>query len=108
MQYPNLTEGKTPLVVDIETFDPGIKTYGPSNYRKPGGRIIGVALSDGAFTEYYDLPNEHNLQYIKDQLCTDRPKLGHNIVYDVDWLESRGIKVNGKLHDSSTAENSDR
>ena len=124
MLYPDLSSSNSPLVVDIETFDPNLKTHGPSNYRegKNKGRIVGVALSDGDFTEYYPLhgnksiiqdsqsicffgEDAKSIKYLKEVLKSSRPKIGHNILYDVDWLEAEGFTVNGQLHDTSTLEN---
>ena len=118
--YNFVNDNSTPLVIDIETFDPGLKDTGSSNYRGVSendkhkrGTILGVALSDGRHTEYYQLSGRgatqdistKNRNYLKEQLSSNRPKLGHNIFYDIDWLESFYYKVNGRLHDTCIAEN---
>ena len=103
MRYPNL-ESAPIISVDIETYDPELSTKGPSNYRKPKGHILGVAIDVGDFAEYYDYSNEHDRQYIKDVMALPAPKIGHSLLYDVDWLQSEGIGVNGKLIDVMIAE----
>ena len=98
-KYPDLSTAKY-LGVDIETYDPDLTSYGPSVYGNRGreGRILGVALSDGVFSDYYNM--ETDSEYIAEQLSHTNTKVGHNIIYDIDWLTSRGFKVNGKWVDT--------
>lgn len=103
MRYPNLDNADL-ISVDIETRDPGLSSLGPSNYRKPGGHILGVAIAAGDHAEYYDWSKEGDQQYVKDTLSNNTPKIGHNLYYDVDWLESQGCPVNGELIDTMIAE----
>ena len=100
------------ISLDIETYDPNLLTKGPGCYRKDG-HILGVALSDGDFSEYYNLghdgidPEERraNLRYIKDVLEKPSEKLGTNIKYDIDWIENElDITVNGFFLDILVAE----
>ena len=105
MSYPNFQNDTSPLTYDIETKDPGLKDYGPSNYRNNDGCILGVAFTDGDTSCYVPWTSDSNVEYIKDTLGTKRPKIGHSILYDVDWPESLGVKVDGRLHDTCVAEN---
>jgi DNA polymerase I-like protein with 3'-5' exonuclease and polymerase domains len=115
------------ICVDIETFDPGIsQKLGPGVYRNDG-YILGVALADNeGWSTYlnvghYDCTKkerEENVEYIRKVLALDIPKLGTNILYDVDWLSNwtgntktfgfRGegllCEVNGLFYDIQTAE----
>ena len=111
MKYPNLSKSKV-VSFDIETYDPELKEKGPGVYRRDGN-ILGVAISNGDFSEYYDLGHKKlspeikakNHNYVKDILATDIPKLGTNILYDIDWLENwSDMKIKGKLHDIQVAE----
>lgn len=123
--YPSLTDAKL-IVLDIETFDPKLLELGAGVYRNDG-YILGVSIAtDTGFQDYYDLghlectPKKRlqNIEYLRELLARPVPKLGANILYDVDWLENwegtpdatdfrrRGakIKVNGLLYDIQIAE----
>lgn len=99
------------LGVDTETKDPKLIDLGPGVYRKDGF-IVGASFSDGEKSIYLDVAHpdtdpreaEYHWQLIK-QLC-DLPneKVGANILYDMDWLNSYGVRLNGKVHDIQFAE----
>ena len=113
MQYPDLSKSKI-ISIDIETYDPDLKTLGPSVYRDPGGFILGVALADeNGFAEYYNLGHydcsreeyRKNIDYLKKTLAANNKKLGMSLRYDIDWLENwLELKVNGQLYDIEIAE----
>ena len=103
MRYPNLESAKV-ISVDIETKDPDLKERGPSNYRKPRGNILGVALATENHAEYYNYYNEHDKEYIRDTLSLPNTKVGHSLMYDIGWLESDDIKVEGPVFDVMVAE----
>jgi len=112
MIYPDLSNSDI-LALDLETYDPNLKTKGNGVYRKEGF-ILGVALSNGkGFNAFYgfdhkDIPFEErnkNKAYIKDQLSKCKQVVGAHILYDIDWLENfEGMKVNGFLRDVLIAE----
>ena len=56
-RYPRLEEADL-ISIDIETQDPDLTTYGPSNYRTPIGRILGVAIAADNHAEYYNYSND--------------------------------------------------
>lgn len=111
-KYPNLDESDI-ISFDIETYDPELIKKGPGVYRNDGC-ILGVAISDGQFKEYYsfnhkdtDQDNEKNKRYIADVLKNDVPKIGANILYDIDWLQNSeryNLQINGRLNDIQIAE----
>ena len=81
-------------------------------YRKDG-YILGVGIAIDGFAEYYNLGHydikpgekEKNLNFLKEVLALDIPKIGANLLYDIDWLENfQGLKVNGKYNDIQVAE----
>ena len=108
--YPDLSKAKC-ISFDIETYDPNLKDLGPGD-RRGDGKILGVSLSDGKFSEYYDVGHyntkaedaKKSRAYIKEVLSSSVPKLGARIQYDIGWLESAGIPVNGQLNDIQIAE----
>ena len=50
-EYPDLT-GYKEVAVDLETYDPNIKTLGPGWARKDG-HIIGIAAAAGEYKGYF-------------------------------------------------------
>ncbi len=97
---PNIRE-TSPLAVDIETI--------------PHSRTITmIGVSDGKNTvaipwDAYKIKDtgettagvssaQHD--WVRKILATDRPKIFHNYVYDVPFLQSRDIEVRGPIHDT--------
>jgi len=112
MKYPDLSSAKQ-IAFDIETYDPNLNKMGPGVFRKDG-KILGVSISDGVFKEYYNLGHYDcsakeracNLDYLRKVLGNSAIKIGHRLMYDIDWLENgeHAIKVNGPLHSTDIAE----
>lgn len=111
LHYHNFKEDPI-IATDIETKDPHLKDKGPGVYRRDGF-VTGVALSNGEFTEYYDIAHsdttpelkEKNTKYLIDQLGHSNNKIFANALYDLDWLENyENITVNGPIDDIQIAE----
>jgi len=109
--YPDLSGAKT-IAFDCETYDPNLLTNGPGGVRKDG-RLIGVSVAtDTGFKGYYpfghagegNLNRDRVLRWLGDQLKTSVDKVGANILYDLEWLRSVGIEVNGNKYDVQIAE----
>lgn len=109
--FPDLSAA-TMIAVDIETCDPNLLTRGPGWFRADG-YVTGVSLAtpDG-WRAYYPLahpgPNcerEGTLRWLRDQLGrSSQPKVGHNLAaYDVPWLTTLGVEVQGALYDTKIA-----
>lgn len=89
------------VCIDTETFDPNLKTTGPSV--RTGGYVLGVsvALEDGP--AFY-LPVRHNggnvdqdpaWFYLQDQAkYFEGTLVGMNLSYDLDWLAHEGVHFN--------------
>lgn len=124
-KYANIDDARL-IVLDIETFDPNLLSLGAGVYRNDG-YIIGVSIAtDTGFKEYFDLGHpectptlrKNNIEYLRKVLALPVPKLGTNILYDVDWLENwKGdkkatdfrrtgveLQVEGTLYDIQVAE----
>jgi DNA polymerase-1 len=109
--FPDLSGAKV-ICFDVETKDPNIETKGPG-WGRGDGHIIGLAVAtDDGFKQYYPMRHEgyenHNPHDVMDwariQLGRDsQPKLGHNIIYDIGWLEHEGVAVKGEINDTWTA-----
>lgn len=99
------------LGVDIETKDPNLIDLGPGMYRKDG-YITGVSFSDGETSLYLDVAHpdttertaSENWYLIRKLLELPCEKVGANIMYDLDWLNSQGVETAGKAHDIQFAE----
>lgn len=108
--FPNLSKEKM-ICLDIETRDPDLKEKGPGVRRN--GYIVGISLAtSGGFNKYYPINHEGKdnldknqvIKYMKEQLSTPIPKLGANILYDLDYLYHLGIKVAPPFFDIQVAE----
>lgn len=117
-EFPNLSAAKM-IAVDLETRDPNLLQKGPGPRRKDeeDGFIAGLAIGVGPREGeqwYFPMRHEdgkHNwdpdmvMMWAKDQLCRDnQPKLGANILYDLDWLWFEGVPVSGPYYDVQIAE----
>jgi DNA polymerase I-like protein with 3'-5' exonuclease and polymerase domains len=113
--FPRLDAAKE-LSIDIETYDPDLKEKGPGVRRD--GYIVGIAVATEDDSWYF--PMEHDLQYdpnglnlprdivlrwAKRELVREKiPKIGANLMYDLDYLWEAGIEVPGPYHDVQVAE----
>lgn len=112
MQLPELN-GR--IALDIETYDPKLKTHGPGDIRADGF-IAGVALAQehNQWSAYYPMRHEHGdnvvdegqfYRWLRQQL--NKPELEvvlTNAQYDLGWLAAYGVEVAGTLHDIQVAE----
>lgn len=108
--FPNL-EGRGPIAIDCETFDPDLKAKGPGAMRD--GRIVGVAIGAQDFRQYYpidhqigpNLPKEVVFGWLKEQLSRPgQPKVGARLLYDLEYLAVAGVPVAGPFWDVQVAE----
>jgi len=106
-EFPDLT-GYKEISVDLETYDPNIKTLGPG-WARNDGYIIGIAVAAGEYQGYFPIrhSNGHNLdpkftlRWLKKQLSvSDMNVIMHNATYDAGWLRAEGIEVKGKIVDT--------
>ncbi len=108
-------EGVDTVAIDIETYDPNLKTKGLGAIRQDGF-ITGVAVATGKDTVYFSLKHsdddksEEELKEFWDQMNTkllqnDKiAKVFHNAIYDVCWLRATtGKMLKGKLLDTMVA-----
>ena len=101
------------VAVDIETYDPNLKTKGLGAIRKDGF-ICGIAVATGKETSYFSLKHSDN-----DNLNTEKiwktlnelifqnekiTKVFHNAMYDVCWIRSvTGQMIKGRIVDTMIA-----
>ena len=111
MLRPDLS-GARIIGFDTETYDPGLKDTGNGVYRKDG-YVLGFSIAVDGFKDYYSLAHKDtpaaeraaNLEYLKYVCGLDVPKVGANLLYDLDWTENgMGIPIMGRLHDIQICE----
>ncbi|HEY6020865.1 MAG TPA: hypothetical protein VIY48_13485, partial [Candidatus Paceibacterota bacterium] len=109
--FPDLSAA--PMIsLDTETYDPDLDELGPGPRRD--GYIVGLAVGVPTGERWYfpmrhklggNLPPERVLQWANDNLTRpNQPKLGANLLYDLDYLEQEGVKVAGPFYDVQIAE----
>jgi len=115
-EFPNLSAA-TAIAIDTETKETDFSN-GPG-WGRGRGHIVGVSIAaqaaDGARGKWY-FPVRHEVEpgdnldpravfgWLKTVLHTPVPKVGANLIYDVGWLTTEGVYVDGPLHDVQFAE----
>lgn len=97
--------------IDLETRDPNLMTMGPGAVRNDG-YVLGVALYYDDKNIYIPLRHEsgnadraQTIKFLQDLLGDETPKVGANILYDLEWLKADlGITVRGPKYDVQIAE----
>lgn len=99
------------IVIDLETYDPTLKTNGPGwAFKKPEyGYIIGIGILADNFEAYIpirheDSPRNLDIPRVKEWLNhvlsnESQPKILANATYDLGWLRAEGVELAGPLHD---------
>lgn len=116
-EFPRL-DGAKELIIDVETYDPDLKSKGPGVRRD--GYIVGIAVATEDRSWYFpmnhdhpykydpnslNLPREKVLKWARRELCRPGiPKIGANILYDLDYLWHEGVEVPGPYYDILIAE----
>lgn len=112
--FPNLSAAKV-IGIDTETYDPELLEKGPG-WARGKGHIVGVSITaddDGKwyFPVRHEVEPEYNLNpdsvfsWLRDSLVNPyQPKVGANLIYDLGWLRTEGIRVVGDLIDVQYAE----
>ena len=103
------------VAVDIETYDPNLKTKGLGAIRGDGF-ICGIAVATGKETAYFPLRHSDIfIDYKRDEKIWDVlnekifqneniTKVFHNAMYDVCWIRAvTGMKMKGRIVDTMIA-----
>jgi DNA polymerase I-like protein with 3'-5' exonuclease and polymerase domains len=104
--FPDLSGYKI-ISIDLETKDPDLKTKGSGSI-VGNGEVVGIAVAVDGWCKYYPIAHEGGgnldkkkvLEWLKDVCATSSIKVFHNAMYDVCWLRSYGIKLNGFIMDT--------
>ena len=103
--FPDLS-GYQYVAIDLKTKDPNLKTRGSGSVIGQG-EIIGIAVAVEGWSGYYPIGHREGnmdrrkvLEWITKVCADDNTKIFHNAMYDVCWLKSYGIKINGFIIDT--------
>jgi DNA polymerase I-like protein with 3'-5' exonuclease and polymerase domains len=104
--FPDLKDAKY-IAIDLETKDLDLKSRG-SGAIQGRGEIVGIAVAVDGWSGYYPIAHEGGgnldkrivLEWFKKVCATDAIKIFHNAMYDVCWIKSYGIQLNGHIIDT--------
>ena len=108
-EFPDLSKHKE-IAIDLETKDPDLVKMGSGSITKQGD-VTGIAVAVKGWSGYYPIAHEGGgnmdrnrvLKWFQSVLNTDSIKIFHNAMYDVCWIRSLGLKINGKIVDTMIA-----
>ena len=108
-EYPDLRKYDE-IAIDLETRDPDLKSKG-SGAIIGNGEVVGIAVAVPGRKFYFPIahgsgPNmdrKRTLNWFQDILNSDAIKIFHNAMYDVCWIRSMGLKINGQIVDTMIA-----
>ena len=109
-EFPDLTQA-CEIAIDLETKDPNLNIRMGSGSVVGVGEVVGISVATENFCAYYPISHEGGgnldrkmvLKWLKDVLNTPSDKIFHNAMYDVSWLRSLGLKINGRIIDTMIA-----
>ena len=101
------------VAIDLETYDPNLKTKGLGAIRKDGF-VTGIAIATKKQTMYFpiahhmtdNLNTKETWDYLNDKIFKNKDisKVFHNAMYDVCWIRAAtGEMLQGKLLDTMIA-----
>ena len=107
--FPDLSKYDE-IAIDLETKDPDLMKMGSGSVVGKGD-VTGIAVAVPGWSGYYPIAHEGGgnmdrkkvLEWFKDILNTTSTKIFHNAMYDVCWIKSMGIKINGQIVDTMIA-----
>ena len=108
-EFPDLRSAEE-IAIDLETRDPDLKKLG-SGAISGNGEVVGIAVAVDGFKGYFPIAHEEGpnldrkktLEWLKDICESPATKIFHNAMYDVCWIRSLGIKINGLIIDTMIA-----
>lgn len=109
--FPDLSSASC-ISVDLETRDDDLFEKGPGPLR--GSYIVGIAVGVPTGERWYfpirhergfNFDPEHVLAWARVNLCREgQPKVGANLMYDLEFLYREGVPVTGPFWDVQIAE----
>ena len=107
--FPDLSKYDE-IAIDLETKDPDLKSTGSGSVIG-NGKVVGIAVAVEGWSGYYPIAHEGGgnmdknmvIKWFTDVLNTPAIKIFHNAMYDVCWIRSMGLKIEGKIVDTMIA-----
>jgi DNA polymerase I-like protein with 3'-5' exonuclease and polymerase domains len=108
--FPDLSKYDE-IAIDLETKDPNLNTRMGSGSVVKNGDVVGVSVAVPGWSGYYPIAHEGGgnmdrkkvLKWFQGVLSTPATKIFHNAMYDVCWIRSLGLSINGKIVDTMIA-----
>ena len=108
-EYPDLRQYEE-IAIDLETKDPDLKKLGTGSI-VGNGEVVGIAVAVEGYRGYFPIahgegPNmdrHKTLEWFRDICESPATKIFHNAMYDVCWIRSLGININGLIIDTMIA-----
>jgi len=109
-EFPDLSHYDE-IAIDLETKDPNLNTRMGSGSIIKNGDVTGISLATKDWCAYYPIAHEGGgnmdrkkvLKWFQSVLNLPSLKIFHNAMYDVCWIQSLGLKVQGKIIDTMIA-----
>ena len=106
-EFPDLSKHKE-ISIDLETKDPNLNKSMGSGAIIGVGEVVGIAVAVHNWSGYYPIAHEGGgnmdkamvLKWFQNILNTEAVKIFHNAMYDVCWIKSMGLKIQGKIVDT--------
>src|SRR6056300_436000 len=107
--FPDLSKYDE-IAIDLETKDPDLKSKGSGSVIG-NGAVVGIAVAVEGWSGYYPIAHEGGgnmdknivIKWFTDVLKTPAIKIFHNAMYDVCWIRSMGLKIEGRIVDTMIA-----
>ena len=107
--FPDLSKYDE-IAIDLETKDPDLKSTGSGSV-VGNGKVVGIAVAVEGWSGYYPIAHEGGgnmdknmvIKWFTEVLKTPAIKIFHNAMYDVCWIRSMGLKIEGKIVDTMIA-----
>ena len=107
--FPDLSKYDE-IAIDLETKDPDLKSTGSGSI-VGNGKVVGIAVAVEGWSGYYPIAHEGGgnmdirmvINWFTDVLKTPAIKIFHNAMYDVCWIRSMGLKIEGTIVDTMIA-----
>ena len=108
-EFPDLSDHNE-ISIDLETKDPDLTKMG-SGAIIGKGEVVGIAVAVEGWCGYYPIAHGGGgnmdrtmvLKWFQDVLNTKAIKIFHNAMYDVCWIRSMGLKIQGQIVDTMIA-----